>query len=80
MIIIHGGDGTVNEVVNGLLGKPSAPNPAERVPAIAVVPGGSANVFACFLGISPDPPSKRPTNWSTFSVNTVAAVISDESG
>lgn len=55
VIIIHGGDGTVNEVVNGLLGKPSAPKSAERVPAIAVVPGGSANVFARSLGISPDP-------------------------
>ena len=57
VIIAHGGDGTVNEVVNGLLGKPAAgsrPDPTQ-LPAVAVVPGGSANVFARALGISPDP-------------------------
>ena len=56
LIIVHGGDGTVNEVVNGLLGKPGVDRPpAESLPAVAVVPGGSANVFARALGISPDP-------------------------
>lgn len=54
VIIIHGGDGTVNEVVNGLLGEPG-PNVARRRCAVAVVPGGAANVFARALGISPDP-------------------------
>lgn len=59
LIIVHGGDGTVNEVVNGLLG---APHPASMravpegpIPLVAVVPGGSANVFARSLGIAPDP-------------------------
>lgn len=56
VIIVHGGDGTVNEVVNGLLGTPGPDRPApETLPAVAVVPGGSANVFARALGISPDP-------------------------
>jgi diacylglycerol kinase family enzyme len=56
VIIVHGGDGTVNEVVNGLLGKPGRDRPAaDTLPAVAVVPGGSANVFARALGISPDP-------------------------
>lgn len=59
LIIIHGGDGTVNEVVNGLLGNPQATRlsdlPVGPIPLIAVVPGGSANVFARSLGISPDP-------------------------
>ena len=56
VIIVHGGDGTVNEVVNGLLGRPGPERPAvETLPAVAVVPGGSANVFARALGISPDP-------------------------
>ena len=56
VIIVHGGDGTVNEVVNGLLGKPGPDRPApQTLPAVAVVPGGSANVFARALGISPDP-------------------------
>ena len=56
VIIVHGGDGTVNEVVNGLLGQPGQSRPtAEELPAVSVVPGGSANVFARALGISPDP-------------------------
>lgn len=56
VIIVHGGDGTVNEVVNGLLGPPGGTRPApDSLPAVAVVPGGAANVFARALGISPDP-------------------------
>jgi diacylglycerol kinase family enzyme len=54
VIIVHGGDGTVNEVVNGILGPPGSTPPASA-PAVGVVPGGSANVFARSLGISPDP-------------------------
>ena len=50
VVIVHGGDGTVNEVVNGILH-----TPAPQTPAVGVVPGGSANVFARSLGISPDP-------------------------
>ncbi len=53
-VIVHGGDGTVNEVVNGLLGEPGT-TPPSHIPAVGVVPGGSANVFARSLGISPDP-------------------------
>jgi diacylglycerol kinase family enzyme len=52
VLIVHGGDGTVNEVVNGILGQVGA---TESAPAVGVVPGGSANVFARALGISPDP-------------------------
>lgn len=65
VVIVHGGDGTVNEVVNGILGPcrsgapggPPAPaSPGDGpAPAVGVVPGGSANVFARALGISPDP-------------------------
>ncbi|MCB0931343.1 MAG: diacylglycerol kinase family lipid kinase [Mycobacterium sp.] len=56
VIIVHGGDGTVNEVVNGLLGTPGQDRPAAgELPAVSVVPGGSANVFARALGISADP-------------------------
>jgi diacylglycerol kinase family enzyme len=51
LIVALGGDGTVNEVVNGILTDGVRPN----LPALAVVPGGSTNVFARTLGI-PDHP------------------------
>jgi diacylglycerol kinase family enzyme len=46
LIAAFGGDGTVNEVVNGLA--------TSRVP-VAILPGGMANVFARSLGVPPDP-------------------------
>lgn len=58
-VVIHGGDGTVNEAINGLLGAPAPGSmqqlPLGRTPTVCVVPGGSANVFARSLGIRPDP-------------------------
>ena len=51
LVVVLGGDGTVNEVVNGLL----AHGPGPDVPALGVVPGGSANVFARALGSPRDP-------------------------
>jgi diacylglycerol kinase family enzyme len=56
LVVVLGGDGTINEVVNGMLGPPCGHRERkDPVPALAVVPGGSANVFARALGISPDP-------------------------
>lgn len=51
LLVVHGGDGTVNEVVNGML----RGGIGEDVPALAVVPGGQANVFARALGLPRDP-------------------------
>ena len=51
IVVALGGDGTVNEVINGLLTDGVHPN----VPALGVVPAGSTNVFVRALGIPKDP-------------------------
>lgn len=63
LVVTYGGDGTVNEVVNGVMRSPvpavggasAADGEAARRPAIAPVPGGGANVFARTLGLPPEP-------------------------
>jgi diacylglycerol kinase family enzyme len=51
LVVVLGGDGTINEVVNGLL----ADGPGPDVPALAVVSGGSTNVFPRALGLPREP-------------------------
>ena len=49
LIVCHGGDGTLNETVNGLMRLPK-----ERRPLVSYLPGGSTNDFAASLNISSD--------------------------
>jgi diacylglycerol kinase family enzyme len=59
VVVTLGGDGTVNEAVNGLMtAAPVLSGPTValgyRLPALGVVPGGSTNVFARALGLPRD--------------------------
>jgi diacylglycerol kinase family enzyme len=51
LVISLGGDGTVNEIANGLL--LGGPNP--EGPLLAAIPGGNGNVFARNMGLSENP-------------------------
>jgi diacylglycerol kinase family enzyme len=54
LVIVVGGDGAVNEAVNGIMHQ--RPGPAGAgAPLLAVIPGGGANVFARGLGLPTDP-------------------------
>ena len=58
LIIVLGGDGSINEVVNGVMGRDGLALAGDGSdggrPLIAVIPGGGANVLARALGLPVD--------------------------
>ena len=60
LVIVLGGDGSINEVVNGVMsrggeeGNRSEGRDGAEPPLIAVIPGGGGNVFAQALGLPAD--------------------------
>ena len=49
LIVCHGGDGTLNETINGVMKLPK-----EKRPLVSYLPGGSTNDFAASLNVSSD--------------------------
>ncbi|GDX32668.1 diacylglycerol kinase [Actinomycetes bacterium] len=78
VVITLGGDGVINEVVNGML----IDGPGPEVPMLATVPGGSGNVFARSLGLPNDPveatgqllDALRERRFRTIGLGTVAGL------
>jgi len=52
LVIVLGGDGSINEVVNGVMSR--GEDEGSEPPLIAVIPGGGGNVFAQALGLPAD--------------------------
>ena len=50
LVVCHGGDGTLNETVNGVMRIPK-----DKRPAVSYLPGGSTNDFAASMNISSNP-------------------------
>jgi len=76
LVVAMGGDGTVHEVVNGLMQVP-----AEKRPIMGVVPIGSGNDFAYSMGISTKSPQALANALKAESIQTVdLGMITDEHG
>ena len=53
LVLVLGGDGAVNETVNGIMSRPAGLS-GSALPLIGVIPGGGGNVFARALGLPLD--------------------------
>ncbi len=51
LLVVAGGDGTINEAVNGLVGRSAD----EEAPPMALLPLGTANALAAEIGLDPEP-------------------------
>jgi diacylglycerol kinase family enzyme len=78
LVLPFGGDGTLNEVVNGLMRTASANGTA--MPAIAPIPAGGANVFAQSFGypLHPAQAASRVAQASDRSFRTIGVGIAGE--
>ncbi len=64
VLVAAGGDGTVNEVINGMMARPDRP-------MLAVIPLGTANVLACEIGLDPQDPEQIAETIATAGSRTV---------
>ncbi len=64
VLVAAGGDGTVNEVINGMLGRTVRP-------MLAVIPLGTANVLACEIGLDPQDPDQIAETIAVAGCHTV---------
>jgi diacylglycerol kinase (ATP) len=70
-VIVLGGDGTVNEVISGLLASDQS-----RAPCLAIIPAGSSNDFSKSLGI----PQRLPEACEVIVRGTVREVDVGQAG
>jgi diacylglycerol kinase (ATP) len=76
IVVALGGDGTVHEVINGLMQVP-----AENRPALGIVPIGSGNDFAYSMGITNKSPQALANALKAENIQTVdVGLITDENG
>ncbi len=75
VVVAIGGDGTVHEVVNGLMRVP-----ADRRPLLGVVPVGSGNDFAYNIGLPADPLEAVHCLLGTATRAVDVGLITDETG
>ncbi|MBV9447751.1 MAG: diacylglycerol kinase family lipid kinase [Streptosporangiaceae bacterium] len=54
LVVVLGGDGAINEVVNGLRDRHRPGPGGAPLPLLAAIPGGGGNVFTRALGLPPD--------------------------
>ncbi|HLH59300.1 MAG TPA: diacylglycerol kinase family protein [Streptosporangiaceae bacterium] len=79
-VLVLSGDGTINEVVNGLMagaapaGDPPPEPTARRLPAVGALPGGNANVFARALGVPADPAGAAERVGSRLAAGTTRTI------
>lgn len=56
VLVVSGGDGTLNEAVTGMMN-------LERIPLLGYIPAGSTNDFAASLGLPKSMQERPPTLW-----------------